>query len=90
LLRCPAVDLDDHHVLVSLGYTAETLIRAASAHGLNAETSFDITRDGVHVSLAPTPARVSPLFNAIPARQCTRGDYDGRPPPNDSHGLSRR
>ena len=35
--------------------------------------------DAVHVALAPTPAQASPLFHAIATRQCTRGDYDGKP-----------
>ena len=77
--RCPAVDPDDHHVFVSLGCAAENLVQAALAHGLKAEASFDATRDAVRVTLEPTPAQASPLFKAIPARQCTRGDYDSLP-----------
>jgi hypothetical protein len=77
--RCPAVDPDDHHVFVSLGCAAENLAHAALAHGLHAEARFDATRDAVHLALTPTEARSSPLFNAIAARQCTRGDYDGKP-----------
>jgi len=60
------------------------------AHGLNAEVSFDAPRQAVRVTLAPTPAEVSPLFNAITARQCTRGDYDGRPLSNEDLGLLER
>jgi hypothetical protein len=33
----------------------------------------------IHVALAPVPPRASPLFQAIALRQCTRGDYDGKP-----------
>ena len=77
--RCPAVDPDDHHVFVTLGCAAENLVQAALAHGLIAEPSFDITLNAVGVTLARTAAQVSPLFQAIPARQCTRGDYDGKP-----------
>ena len=77
--RCPVVDPDDHHVFVSLGCAAENLIQAASAHGLEAVCTFDAARDAVRLSLAPATARVSPLFNAIHTRQCTRGDYDGKP-----------
>lgn len=88
--RCPAVDPDDHHVFVSLGCAAENLIQAALAHGLRAEPSFDATRDAVRVTLAPTPAQASPLFKAIPARQCTRGDYDGKPLSNEELGLLQR
>ena len=77
--RCPAVDPDDHHLFVSLGCAAENLVQAALAHGLKGEVSFDATRDAVRVALAPVPAQATPLFNAIASRQCTRGDYDGKP-----------
>lgn len=70
--RCPAVDPDDHHVFVSLGCAAENLIQAAAAHGLKAEPRFDASRDSVRVTLAPTPAQTSPLFEAMASRQCTR------------------
>jgi hypothetical protein len=79
LRRCPAVDPDDHHVFVSLGCAAENLVQAAMAHGFMAEAGFDLTREGINVLLTPTRAEVSPLFNAIAARQCTRGDYDSKP-----------
>ena len=77
--RCPAVDPDDHHVFVTLGCAAENLAHAALAHGLHAEGRFDTTRAAIHMALARTTARASPLFQAIPARQCTRGDYDDKP-----------
>ena len=88
--RCPAVDPDDHHVFVSLGCAVENLIQAALAQGLKAEPSFNATRDAVHVALAPTSAQASPLFKAIPARQCTRGDYDGKPLSSEELGLLQR
>ena len=88
--RTPAVDPDDHHLFVSLGCAAENLIHAAWAHGLEAEARFDATRDAVRVTLAPTKAQVSPWFKAIPARQCTRGDYDGKPLSNVELGLLER
>lgn len=77
--RCPAVDPDEHHVFVSLGCATENLFHAALAHGFQAEAAFDATREAIRVTLTPTRAEVSPLFNAIPARQCTRGDYDSKP-----------
>ncbi len=77
--RCPAVDPDDHHVFVTLGCATENLTHAALAHGLHAETRFDASRGAVHVALTPTPTKASALYQAIPARQCTRGDYDGKP-----------
>lgn len=84
--RCPAVDPDDHHVFVTLGCAAENLVHAALAHGLHAEARFDPTRDAIELALAPTTARTTPLFEAMAARQCTRGDYDGKP--LSSHELS--
>ena len=90
LRRCPAVDPDNHHVFVSLGCAAENLVQAAWAHGLKAETRFDATRDAVHLTLEPTAAQASPLFHATPARQCTRGDYDGQPLSSEELALLER
>lgn len=73
------MDPDDHHLYVSLGCATENLAQAAFAHGLNAEVRFDGMRDGVAVALAPTRAETSARFRAITNRQCTRGDYDGKP-----------
>ena len=88
--RCPAVDPDDHHLFVTLGCAAENLVQAALAHGLKAVPSFDATSGAVRVSLAPTAAQASPMFKAIPARQSTRGDYDGRPISGAELGLLER
>jgi hypothetical protein len=81
--RLPQVDPDDHHLFVSLGCAAENLAQAAAAHGLLAAPMFDTSRQGVHIPLTRSSqspiARPSPLFTAIAARQCTRGDYDGLP-----------
>jgi hypothetical protein len=88
--RCPAVDPDDHHVFVTLGCATENLVQAALAHGFRAECSFDAARDAVRLTLAPVTPEVSPLFNAIHARQCTRGDYDGKPLSTAELGLLER
>lgn len=77
--RCPVVDPDDHHLYVSLGCAAENLVQAAQAFGLAGEVRFDAARDAVVVQLSPTPPVVTSLFKAIPERQSTRGDYDGKP-----------
>jgi hypothetical protein len=78
--RCPIVDPDDHHLYVSLGCAAENLIHAAQAQGLSATCTFDATGDGaLRIALEPAPASVTPLFEAIPHRQCTRDEYDGKP-----------
>ncbi len=78
--RCPAVDPDDHHLFVSLGCASENLIQAALAKGLHGEARFDASADGiVNVALESTKSVVSPLFEAIPKRQCTRTEFDGKP-----------
>lgn len=78
--RCPVVDPDDHHLFVSLGCAVENLIQAALANGLNGEVRFDSAADGaLRVGLEPTKAVVSPLFTAIPRRQSTRAEFDGKP-----------
>ena len=79
-LRCPAVDPDDHHLFVSLGCAAENLVQAARAYGLGGEARFDASADGaVRVTLEPTAALASALFEAIPRRQCTRAEFDAQP-----------
>jgi hypothetical protein len=78
--RCPVVDPDDHHLYVSLGCAAENLIQAAKAQGLSGQFTFDSSRNGaVRIALEPVPTIVTPLFEAIPHRQCTRAEYDGKP-----------
>lgn len=88
--RCPAVDPDDHHLFVSLGCAAENLVQAALAHGLKAEPTFNPTRSAVRITLEPTSASATPLFKAIAQRQCTRGDYDGKPLASDELALLER
>jgi len=84
--RCPAVDPDDHHLFVSLGCAAENLAQAARAHGLRAEQR-SAGRDGVALTLDAAPAVATPLYLAIPQRQCTRGEYDGQPLRSDELRL---
>ncbi len=78
--RCPAVDPDDHHLFISLGCAAENLIQAALANGLKGHAGFDAAGGNVlRVALEPTGPVASTLFQAIPERQSTRGEYDGQP-----------
>ena len=81
--RCTAVDPDNHHLFVSLGCATENLIQAAQAFGKHGEVHFDFAMNIVKVTLEPSKASVSTLFNAIPKRQCTRSEYDGRALSND-------
>lgn len=89
--RCPVVDPDDHHLYVSLGCAAENLVHAALANGLQADARFEPLGAGaIAVNLDATRASASPLFQAIAERQCTRGDYDGKPISTDELRLLER
>ena len=77
--RTPVVDPDDHHLFVSLGCAAENLSLASAARGRGGEVAFNSGGDGsIAVTQRPSGQRPSPLFEAIPLRQSTRADYDGR------------
>ncbi len=77
--RCPVVDPDDHHLFVSLGCATENLVQAAAANGFQGKSVFNTHGDeSVIIALKPTKPIVSPLFEAIPLRQSTRSEYDGR------------
>lgn len=78
--RCPVVDPDDHHLFVSIGCATENMIQAALANGLHGNVIFDDSaRKELRVLLEPTKAVATSLFNAIPERQSTRAEYDGKP-----------
>ena len=80
--RTPAVDPDDHHLYVSLGCAAENLVQAALANGLKGDVRFNPASAGggaISVALDPTKAASSPLYLAIPERQCTRAEYNSQP-----------
>lgn len=86
--RCPVVDPDDHHLFVSLGCAAENLVQAAAAMGFHAECILGGgSGESLDLALAPAKAVRTPLFEAIPARQSTRCEYDGRPIANDQLRL---
>lgn len=81
--RCPIVDPDDHHLFVSLGCAAENLVQAASAMGFRDSTVFNAgTDESLDVSLVRATELRTPLFDAIPRRQSTRGEFDGKPMAN--------
>ena len=78
--RTPIVDPDDHHLFISLGCAAENLTLAAAARGRRGEPVFDSAGNGsITLAHRPGPSEGSALFEAIPMRQSTRADYDGRP-----------
>ena len=75
--RCPIVDPDDHHLFVSLGCAAENLVQAASAMGLRGETAFKAgAAESLDITLVRATEVRTPLFEAIPRRQSTRGEFD--------------
>ena len=77
--RTPIVDPDDHHLFVSLGCAAENLSLACGARGRQGELRFDPSNDGAAVfEFNSAVAAPSPLFDAIPKRQSSRCDYDGK------------
>lgn len=77
--RLHAVDPDDHHLYASLGCAAENLAIAAAARGWIGELSFSPEQSRiVRFAFANGAPKYSDLFGAIPRRQSTRGEYDGR------------
>lgn len=81
--RTPVVDPDDHHLYVSLGCATENLVQAARALGYSPNSDFDASSGATRVVLERSAADESPLFKAIPYRQCTRAGFDGRPLRNE-------
>ena len=77
--RCPVVDPENHHLFVSLGAASENLLQAALYFGLLGEIDFNLDGDQtLEIKLTPTKSITTPLFNAIPHRQCTRAEYDSK------------
>lgn len=78
--RTPVVDPDDHHLFVSLGCAAENLALASAARGHPGTLTFDPTANGsIAFDFVTGPSVVTTLFDAIPKRQSTRAEFDGRP-----------
>jgi hypothetical protein len=78
--RTPVVDPDDHHLFISLGCAAENLSLASAARGKPGTLTFDSHATGSIVfDFAAGLSEANVLFDAIPKRQSTRADYDGRP-----------
>lgn len=78
--RCPVVDPDDHHLFVSLGCAAENLVQAAAAMGFRGEAVFNPgTNESLEISLVRATEVRTPLFEVIPRRPSTRGEFDAKP-----------
>lgn len=77
--RTPVVDPDDHHLFTSIGCAVENLAIAAAARGRKGDLNFDPQGAGsVAFEFSAAQPEPSILFEAIPRRQSTRADYDGR------------
>ena len=77
--RTPVVDPDDHHIFVSLGCAAENLALAAGTRGHPGQLGFEPANHGsVVLTFGGGPSVPAALFDAIPKRQSTRADYDGK------------
>ena len=77
--RTPAVDPDDHHLFASLGCAVENLSLAAGARSRPGTIGFDPAKEGAVVfEFGGATDEASDLFDAIPRRQSTRAEYDGR------------
>ncbi|MDR3372419.1 MAG: nitroreductase family protein [Ancalomicrobiaceae bacterium] len=89
--RTPVVDSDDHHLYVSLGTAAENLALAANARGRPGELHFEPSGDGAVEFTFGGPIDLdSALVEAIPKRQSTRAEFDGRSvSPADLQRLAR-
>jgi nitroreductase len=77
--RTPIVDPDDHHLFVSIGCAAENLAIAAGASGRPSSIPFQREKDGsIRLEFGLGRTARSVLFDAIPRRQSTRAEFDGR------------
>jgi len=77
--RLSTVDPDNRGLWISLGCALENLLIAARATGCAPEVTYPESRDLIRVDLTPDTPRRDFLFDAIPSRQCTRSEYDGKP-----------
>lgn len=85
--RCPAVDPDDHHLYASLGCALENLLQAGRAAGLEGRPEYDPSTTGVKLEFEETTPVRTALFEAIPERQCSRVEFDGKPLTKDEVEL---
>jgi hypothetical protein len=78
--RLTVIDPDGRELWICQGCALENLLVAARARGYTTEVTYPEAVDFIHVRLtAGAPLQSSPLFDAIPARQNTRSEYDGQP-----------
>lgn len=76
--RLPVVDPHDRELWISLGCALENLLIAARANGFVPEVTYPGAEDFIQIGLSADAPQVSPLYSAIPLRQNTRSEYNGR------------
>ena len=82
--RLPVVDPGDHALFISLGCALENLVIAARHFGYQSEIRFELNDEPEKIDIELSPAEGNPderLFKAIPQRQSTRRNFDGKPVP---------
>jgi hypothetical protein len=72
------VDPDHRELWISLGCALENLLVSARASGIATEVTYPDTEDFIRVQLTADVPQSEALFEAIPVRQNTRSEYDGR------------
>ncbi|PJZ43010.1 hypothetical protein CH370_00820 [Leptospira kmetyi] len=85
--RLPFVDPQDRELYISIGCALENLVVAAKALGFESQIeSFpkNEPKECIRIRLLKSkPVLNDPLFLAIPKRQSTRNEYDGKPVPSE-------
>ncbi len=75
----PVVDPNNRSLWISLGCALENLVIAGRACGFVGEIVYpESDKPRIQVVLSADAPQSSPLFDAIPLRQNTRSQYDGR------------
>lgn len=79
--RLPVVDPLDRELYISLGCALENLVIAAGHEGYRAQVGYSFEEGAISVNLKPADGKADNdcLFNAIPIKQSTRRQYDGKP-----------
>lgn len=76
--RLAAVDPTDRELWISLGCALENLLITARAMGYAPSVAYPDTVDFIRVTLTEDVPQVGAPLGAIPLRQCTRSEYDGK------------
>lgn len=73
-----AVDPNDRELWISLGCALENLLVSARAVGYAPDVTYPGVADFIDIHLTADDPQGGALFDAIPLRQNTRSEYDGR------------